>query len=1127
MGVAEQDALRRSIIDRLRLDVLGPSSEDEVLIEDREARLGESPLSHYLLGILYPSNTPVLQDEDDSRAEAGADDEDNDSSAGVPAPVVGMPKPSSIGLSLAVSEAVDSVEAEFSYGLYQPNHLVPAAAPTGRAARPVIQWRRLQVRERIAIRLGGSGHVDLPGGGRGDWLSRRQDDGWLVSVFLRNANAPSSDYDQPEACLFQPSLTIAGDPASCPILDRTQLGARRSHDPDLETYRLLYRDRNEFAVGHGCAVMWDSSGCDPHRARSVRTELLPLAEVVPTVARGGAGFAALDMDALASAAAERLRELLEPLLDSYQAWIESLQLRAAALPSDLYARAAEHLADCRVALERMRSGLNLLISEPLALEAFQFANRAMALQRRQAVGAAARQRNEPSPENLAPEWRPFQAAFVLLNVVGVADPASEDRGLVDLLWFPTGGGKTEAYLGLAAFTMALRRLRAVHSMTTAANGDGGVTVLMRYTLRLLTIQQFQRAAVLICACEVLRRQNPARFGSVPFSVGLWVGGGSTPNKITQVADPTRSIEAGAFEVLRDFDPANEPSSANPVQIRSCPWCGATMTHTDYVAHRELLHLQVRCPDSTCSFHGDPADSFSGLPLYLVDEDLYLRCPTLVIATVDKFARLPWDDHTKALFGDVDARCDRHGWLARGADYRDCRRTHRRRGSLPATSPNGCSPFLPPELIIQDELHLITGPLGSLVGLYEGAIDALASQRDSARPKVIASTATIRRFSDQISGLFQRPARQFPPPGLDAGDAFFAAETTELPGRLFLGLCAPGRSLKTAAIRCLASLLHTPHLAQRTHSPSDLDPFWTVVAYYNSLRELGGALRLVEDDVRQRLTLLAVRDGSTPPRLPERHAELTSRIAPRDVSLLLRQMERPLGSADVLDVLLCTNMISVGVDIARFGLMLVTGQPKTSAEYIQATSRVGRQAPGLVLTLYNWSRPRDLSHYERFTAYHSMLYRHVEVTSVTPWAGRARDRGLHAVFVGLLRLLHPNLATDAGARRFDAADPLVSRVRDQLVERVRGTDPGEADAVRRELQAVIDNWALRVRSYPTSLTYRRPQNAPDQPATWLLEDAEDAGVRSEFPRGTLNSLREVEGTAALYPIALRRNVGDRP
>lgn len=1124
MGVAEQDALRREAIARLRLDLLGPAEETETFVEDRQTRSGESPLTRYLVGILYPANTPVAPEEDDDAGAGGTDDEDADGGVGGNALVRGMPKPSSIGLSFALSSDSTEFDVEFAYGLYTSTPLPPSpGTPASRGAQAV-QWQRTQVRERRTIGTGGAHHASLPGGARTDWITRRDQDGaWSVSVFLRNCNPPASDHDHPEACLFQPSITVVGAGNTPAILDRSQRAARSTHDPDLESYRLLYRDRLEFAVGHGCAATWDAVEHIPPRVRSVRTELLPVADVPTTVARGGSALR-LEMSMLGSAGAAELRPLLEPLLAEYSAWIDERGLEVAALPEDLRGKANEHLADCREALARMRAGINLLESDLAASSAFRFANKAMALQRQRAILVAARQRGEEPLPLEPPTWRPFQLAFLLLNLVGVADGTSRDRDLVDLLWFPTGGGKTEAYLGLAAFSMGLRRMRSMRAGPAAPRGDGGVSVLMRYTLRLLTIQQFQRAATLICACEYLRAVEPGALGTTPFSIGLWVGGASTPNRIKGPANPDLGLEAGAYEVLAAFDPQNEPATANPVQLRACPWCGAPLRHTDYSVHPELLHLQIRCPDSACDFHGAASDPYSGIPAYVVDEDLFLRCPTLVIATVDKFARIPWDDHTKALFGDVDRHCGRHGWLARGARYGDCGRSHRRRGAMPPTSLVPCARFLPPELIIQDELHLITGPLGSLVGLYETAVDLLAAHPAFGRPKVIASTATIRRYADQISGVFQRQARQFPPPGLDAGNSFFAAETNAQPGRLYVGICAQGRSLKTAAVRVFGSVLHSAHLAARTSAPADVDPLWTVVAYYNSLRELGGALRLVEDDIRQRLTLLATRDGTLPPRQPDVYPELTSRIAPRDVALLLRQMERRFGNADAIDVLLCTNMISVGVDIERFGLMLVTGQPKTSAEYIQATSRVGRKAPGLILTLYNWSRPRDLSHYEHFGFYHSMLYRHVEVTSVTPWSSRARDKGLHAVFVGLLRLLHPRLAENSGARNFDAADPLVAFVRDSLVARARATDPAEADAVERELRALIDEWAQRVRAHPTSLTYRRPPRAPDTPVTWLLEDAEHSGVRDAFPRGTLNSLREVEATASLYAISLRRAPG---
>lgn len=511
------------------------------------------------------------------------------------------------------------------------------------------------------------------------------------------------------------------------------------------------------------------------------TDLIPRFEVCGTEAKGGIGIPGLDMTALADAPnAAAIQSALLPLAEQYADWIRFREQDIAKLPADLQAKAREHLGDCSHALGRIRAGLKLIHDDPDVLEAFRFANRVMALQRSKSVeslnyhkGLGRIYTGEP------PAWRPFQIAFFLLSLEGIARSDSSDRENVDLLWFPTGGGKTEAYLGLAAFTMGLRRIRHMAKPSPNVSGDGGVAVLMRYTLRLLTIQQFQRAATMICACEVLRRKTPERLGREPFSIGLWVGGGATPNHIYQKPDPQYGREPGALQALENFDPEHEPSEGNPVQLRACPWCGEALSHLDYRVSRELLHLQIRCPNEQCRFHGFAGDWKSGIPAFLVDEDIYLRCPTMLIGTVDKFARLPWDDRTKALFGRVDRRCDRHDFLAEGVDYEGkCGGKHLARTGLPATSgPAGVPPFLPPELVIQDELHLMTGPLGSLMGLYEAAVDFMCG-RTGHRPKVIASTATIRRYQDQIHGLFDRPARQFPPPGLNAGDSFFAAETRD-------------------------------------------------------------------------------------------------------------------------------------------------------------------------------------------------------------------------------------------------------------------------------------------------------------------------------------------------------------
>ena len=352
---------------------------------------------------------------------------------------------------------------------------------------------------------------------------------------------------------------------------------------------------------------------------------------------------------------------------------------------------------------------------------------------------------------------------------------------MDLLWFPTAGGKTEAYLGLTAFTLALRRLRARgQTDPQSARGDGGVTVIMRYTLRLLTSQQFQRAAALICACELARESHG--FGVEPFLIGMWVGSALTPNGVAEAA-----------EVLRGGRSLN---GGDPRQLKRCPWCGTRLITPDYTADADTARLSIRCPEASCEFH------HTDLPILLIDEEIYGRCPSLVIGTVDKFARLPWQKRAASLFGIVDRHCPRHGYLVPGVTNHPG--THQAKpraaplSNLPPARVTGVSRFLPPELIIQDELHLISGPLGTMVGLYEAAVDFLCMSNNPtdapavSGPKVIASTATVRRAGEQIAGLFGREVREFPQPGLSAKDSFFARlvdPDRENTGRKYVGICA--------------------------------------------------------------------------------------------------------------------------------------------------------------------------------------------------------------------------------------------------------------------------------------------------------------------------------------------------
>jgi hypothetical protein len=405
----------------------------------------------------------------------------------------------------------------------------------------------------------------------------------------------------------------------------------------------------------------------------------------------------------------------------------------------------------------------------------------------------------------------------------------------------------------------------------------------------------------------------------------------------------------------------------------------------------------------------------------------------------------------------------------------------------------------------------------MVGLYETAIDYLCSREVDGQvigPKVIASTATIRRAKEQVLSLFARRLAIFPSPGLLAEDSFFALEQPieNIPGRTYVGIFAPGRSVKTAIVRVYAALLAATEAMQ--YDEDDLDPYKTIVGYFNSLRELGGAVRLIEDDIKARMKVLAQRDKGQIYRYKERVIkesvpELTSRVDSSEIPPLLQRLEQPFSASSKeiapVDIVLASNMISVGVDVGRLGLMAVTGQPKTTAEYIQATSRVGREHPGLVFTIYNWARPRDVSHYERFNSYHSALYRYVESISVTPFSSRARDRALSATLVTMARLKTPGLVKREHAKRFKPQSESVQKITNFIKNRVKNIEQAKVQEVLNDLQVYIDRWEQYTVS--PDLYYDRSQKKPK-----LMYPL---GGKPKGAFGVPNSMRDVEKTVGIY------------
>ncbi|WP_171615374.1 helicase-related protein [Ruegeria sp. HKCCD6428] len=1039
---------RDTLLERMKVDLIGPEEPNE-LISDR-------PTDRYLTGILFPPRTTISPEDDDEASDADDADAVGTALDGVKA--ASAFRPSSAGLSFAVrpSGSAPRLRVRVDGARYRPESAADDSA--GSSRKRVQSWRRDPQFAEVSLELAELSEqaapvISLAGCGLAGTSLHCRIAPWgdilLVTLAVTNDARPTESRSRAaneEAALFQFSLSVECE-AECKFVPKPDRAGLASDEGDALASALLYRDVQQFAVGHTCSAMWDEPV--DGTVCQVKTSWFPEATVHVVSAEGDIEFrqgeARLPLAAswLASEDAPSLIAGLKSFVAAYTKWVARMEGAALDMPQEHVKQAQVHMQRCRTAQQRMRSGIALLESSPEVLTAFRLANTALALQYSWRV-------NSNPPELI---WRPFQLGFALLCLESIANPDSCDRETMDLLWFPTGGGKTEAYLLLTAFTIFLRRLRV------GGNPSGaGVTTFMRYTLRLLTIQQFERAASLICACEMVRRGKvklkqvdlPAHFATdMPISLGLWVGEGATPKTVSQ-AEQALGTE----------------SESSPAQLRNCPCCREVL---DWRISSDRSRVEVRCRNESC----DLGRELALLPVWTVDEDIYREQPTLLISTVDKYAQITRNQKTGCLFG-----------IGTPAD--------------------------PPELVIQDELHLISGPLGSLAGLYETAIDEMCRSNAGVRVKIIGSTATIRRAEDQIKSLFDRSSFQFPPPGLDHTNSGFAIENRDVPGRLYVGISTVGRSAKFTQQAVAASLLQA---ATDATLPEDRrDGYWTLVNYFNSLRELGGALVLMRDDVARSIRDYAARRPGEVERDAGMQIELTSRVRSSDIPKYLKDLERPWNDPDHVDIVLASNMISVGMDVSRLGLMVVNGQPKTIAEYIQATSRVGRsqQAPGLVITLFNAAKSRDRSRYETFASWHRSLYRDVEATSVTPFAPRARDRALHAPYVAMVRHLVDGME-DPGAieHRQKEAETLLETV----IARIERIDPVEADAARAQLNSFLDDWFDRqgLKEY---------WNDYGEALLTSAEAAAERGNRARFAgqKPTPNSLRSVEASAAYVLLA---------
>lgn len=1001
---------RDFLLAALSNDLVGSAADEE---------LQEPPLDRFIAGILYPQESNeavedvIVEDEEmatgrDSVAEP----------VDTPVSLSHVRFPSACGLSFSVPESTTHVTVHVSAARYEDRGT---------------HWQRQGIARELELVVDkpGESSVEVAPGLRLTLVSRSRREGARpITLALVNTNQIRGGLKD-SLSWFQPQITVI-----CPdgFLDRPTTHSPALDDQEIASNNLLFRKVRNLGVGHGCAINWT----DADIVTQLRTTFIPSYEVAATdTGIEGVSLRMADFSAGSGAAGAR------DLITRYEGWIRGNEREILTLPDHLKPIARVHMDAAATAAQRMRAGLDYLETHQDADRAFRLMNQAMYDQRNKQeflrTGATEQQQF----------WRPFQLAFILMNLEDLSEPQSENRDVADLLWFPTGGGKTEAYLGLVAYTILLRRLRNPH--------DGGVSVLMRYTLRLLTLQQFERAAGLICSLELIRRRELS--DSMPISLGLWVGQKATPNNLRDARDSLKKLMRG------------EPvESGNPLQLTRCPWSGHRLTPADYLVGQDKM--EVRCPSPECEFH-------SGLPVHLLDDDVYAARPSLVIGTVDKFALMAWKGQSQTLF-----------------------------------SSDGANPS--PDLIIQDELHLISGPLGTMVGLYETAVDAATSR--TGRPKLIASTATIRRATEQVNSVFSRTTRQFPPPGLNANDSFFstAAKPADKATRLYVGVMAPGSSHTYLLVRTYAALLQA---GQDLDASDEVrDAYWTLVGYFNSLRVLGGAYIQVTDDVPTQMRVIAGRRGTNERGMQEEPSELTSRVPSSQIPAMLKALETSFPDPASPDVVLATNMISVGLDVDRLGLMAVMGQPQATAEYIQATSRVGRKFPGLVVTIYNSNRSRDLSHYESFSTYHRSLYRQVEPNSATPFSPRARDRGLHGALVSMARMTVMGLNPDAAAGQVAAYGDELQAIVEQIVDRARRVAPDQELPTRRQLQDLLQKWQDAPSIGP--LKYAGWHIAKDVllvPAgeTVSSDKNEPAFPVDEAPWATLTSLRDVDAVSTLF------------
>ena len=1073
--------LRQQIVDYIQDEFMGPSRGHPHVMPFVKDYL---PYQHLITGMLFPQQSEVSPDHLVSQDESRVDNRDDPLSLSI------TYLTASVGMSINIPKSSTRIRIAISASMYEVEKELEDD-------KEVKKWKRRDLSEFSEfVELKNhqfkifedkaSLDIRVHGGGK---------DKLVTFTIINNAKKSNERGKSKQEDIL---CRVAMD---CWLEDENILPYpkifRSTMDDEEAEQQILYKDEHIYAVGHACSVEW---GTQDENVNLNKTSLSFLPVGITKGSKSSIeeinNSNAISMEYLANPNnLDKIPESLVEFSSHYKKWVEKtiIELNDLSKYSEdsssyfeiniTHKKTIEKLIyKLEEALTRIDTGIEFLKSNPDALKAFQLANLAMLMQMVHGIRydqildsnekldykffqkdhAHVEEFNEIDYLNLNKlfgdeyrsfEWYPFQLAYFLTTCKSVVTPEDAYRETVDLIWFATGGGKTEAYLFVAAFLIFFNKI-------TKENHDG-VEVIMRYTLRLLTQDQFVRSARFITSCEKIRRLNANLLGDNKITIGLWIGGDSSPNKYI-----------GAIEQYDKLVANPEPDCKSPFIIGSCPWCNTNLVPkkknntTHYGFKATEINFHINCPSSSCEFN-------EGLPIQIVDSAIYEKPPTFLLGTVDKFVQLAHIAESGSVF------------------------THSNGNSV--------------NLIIQDELHLISGPLGTITGAVEAAFDTLL-QFNQAKPKYMAATATIRGARNQVQKLYARDVSIFPPSGITHEDRFFSKINPTDPGRMYIGVMSQGHTSVSTRVRIAAALSQA---VEEIDAPNkEKDGYHTLMIYHNTKNEKSKTKTLGVQDIPERVHQIAsinnkYESANNYARIFKESGveELSSEISTEKLFDIRKRLELERGNDDCIDLVAATSIIQVGIDIPRLALMQVTGQPKTSSEFIQATSRVGRgKNPGLVVVNYMATNPRDRSHYEQFNGYISSVNRYVEPTSVTPAAEPSLKRTLPTCLLILAKHLL-DLSNNLDAKKFNySSNNKAKVVFDSFEERLIKADPSEAKNIKKNIKKYLEDWEAYAIKH-NQFHYHARFNGGSDSIVFLTKDYGDPRNKAYWE--ILNTMRFVD------------------